>query len=199
MAGQAQAQRIDRVDLAIGSALRDLRERRALSARELAAQAGVSAAMVSRIENGRVSPSISTLSALSKALDVPLVSLFRETASGHTDFTHVRNGEGLRSTRIVDDHVHEFVNLAFHTRPDLQFESRIVTLTRQDARPPIYIGHGVVFVQAMEGEAVYRYGRQDIRLKAGDSLSLDAELSHGFRKVITPTFVFLTVQAERRQ
>ena len=33
----------------------------------------------------------------------------------------------------------------------------------------------------------------------GDSLSLDAELSHGFKTVSTPTFTFLTVQAERRR
>lgn len=187
------------VDLAIGSALRDLRERRSLSARQLAARAEVSAAMISRIENGQVSPSISTLNALSQALDVPLVSLFRETASVHTDFTFVKKGEGLKSTRIVEDHIHEYTNLAFHTRRDLQFEARLVTLTRQETRPPVYIGHGVVFVHALEGEAIYGYGPQEFHLKAGDSVSLDAELSHGFKEVVTPKFIFLTVQAERRR
>ena len=199
MTQREHSQQNDRVDLAIGAALRDLRESCGLSARQLAAQAGVSAAMVSRTENGLVSPSISTLSALSRALGVPLVSLFRETASNHTDFTHVKKGGGLKSTRILDSHTHEFINLAFHTRRDLQFEARLVTLSRQDARPPVYVGHGVVFVHAIEGEAIYRYGPEEIHLKAGDSLSLDAELSHGFKEVLTPEFVFLTVQAERRR
>jgi transcriptional regulator with XRE-family HTH domain len=186
------------IDLAIGSALRDLRQSRNLTARQLAANADVSAAMISRIENGQVSPSISTLNALSQALDVPLVSLFRETTSHHSDFTHVKQGEGLASTRIIDNHTHEFINLAFHTRRDLQFEARMVTLVRQDAHPPIYIGHGVVFVYALEGEAIYDYGQREITLKAGDSLSLDAELRHGFKRVVTDEFRFLTVQAERR-
>lgn len=189
----------DGIDLAIGSALRGLRDRRALSARQLAANSGVSAAMISRIENGQVSPSISTLNALAKALDVPLVSLFRETGSGHSDFTHVKKGEGLKSTRIVDRHVHEFVNLAFHRRRDLQFEAHTITLVRQDARPPAYIGHGVIFLYALEGEARYRYGQTDIILKAGDSLSVDAELSHGFQEVLSPEFTFLSVQAERQR
>ena len=57
----------------------------------------------------------------------------------------------------------------------------------------------VVFVHAIEGEAIYRYGPEEIHLKAGDSLSLDAELSHGFKEVLTPEFVFLTVHAERRR
>ncbi len=186
------------VDLAIGSAVRDLRENQGLTARQLAADSNVSAAMISRIENGQASPSISTLNALSKALNVPMVSLFRETSSSHVDFTHVKEGEGLRSTRLVDSHSHEFINLAFHTRRDLQFEARRVTLVRQSARPPNYVGHGVVFVYALEGEAVYSYGQRDITLKPGDSLSLDAELRHGFKEVITEEFTFLTVQAERR-
>jgi transcriptional regulator with XRE-family HTH domain len=187
------------VDLAIGSALRDLRDGNNLTARQLAAQSGVSAAMISRIENGQASPSISTLSALSGALGVPLVSLFRETASQHADFTHVVANRGLKYTRIVGGHSHEFTNLAFHTRRDLQFEARMVTLVSQDTGPPTYIGHGVVFIYAVSGEAVYGYGQREISMKAGDSLSIDAELSHGFRRVVTPEFTFLSVQAERRR
>ena len=83
------------VDHAIGAALRDLREAANMTARQLAGKAGISAAMISRIENGQASPSINTLSALSAALDVPLVSLFRETASDYADFTHVKAGAGL--------------------------------------------------------------------------------------------------------
>ncbi len=130
---------------------------------------------------------------------MPLVSLFRETTSGHTDFTHVKKGEGLASTRIVGDHDHEFINLAFHTRRDLQFEARMVTLVRQAARPPVYVGHGVVYIYAVNGDAIYQYGQREISLSEGDSLSLDAELSHGFKEVVSAEFTFLTVQAERRR
>ncbi len=187
------------IDQAIGSALHDLRKSSALSARQLAKQSGISAAMISRIENGLVSPSISTLTALSMALDVPLISLFRKTASEHVDFTHVKQGEGLKSTRIVEDHCHEYINLALHIRKDLQFEARMVTLVRQEATPPVYVGHGVVFVYAIAGEAIYHYGQNEMLLKSGDSLSLDAEINHGFRQVISPEFTFLTVQAEPRR
>ena len=199
MTAKTENQADDEIDLAIGSALRDLRESHGLTARQLAGSSGISAAMVSRIENGLVSPSISTLGALSRALDVPLISLFRETASKPADFTHVRKGEGLKSTRILDRHTHEFINLAFHARHDLQFEARLVTLVKAEVRPPVYVGHGVVFVYAIEGEAIYEYGQREIPMKAGDSLSLDAELSHGFKTVVTPTFTFLTVQAEGRR
>lgn len=184
------------IDGAIGAALKDFRNRNGFSARHLAELSGVSGAMISRIESGQVSPSISTLSALAAALKIPLVSLFRETTSDHTDYTFVESGAGLKSTRIVDEHVHEFENLAVHLRRDLQFGARIVTLKRQEAVPPVYVGSGVVFVHALEGEATYGYGKQEFDLRAGDSICVDAEMRHGILSVKTPEFRFLTVQAE---
>ena len=70
------------IDRAIGASLKELRQSRGQSARWLADQSGIPAAMVSRIENGLVSPSIGTLAALAEALEVPIVSLFREA---HTE------------------------------------------------------------------------------------------------------------------
>ncbi len=194
MQGDPPGRQIDR---AIGASLRELRQSRRQSARRLAEQSGISAAMVSRIENGLVSPSIDTLAALAEALEVPIVSLFGEARTDHTDYTLVRHGEGLKSTRIAGGHSHEYVNLALHSRKDLRFQARRVTLSRNRGQPPTYVGHGVVFVQALEGEAVYRYGEARFKLSAGDSISVDAELNHGFEEVLTPEFVFLTVQAER--
>lgn len=182
---------------AIGATLRELREGRAMSARQLATRAELSAAMISRIESGSVSPSIATLEAIAGALDVPLVSLFRDTTTGHANFTHVKAGQGLPSTRISEDHVHEYLDLATRMRRDIRFQASLITLHRQDAKPPIYVGHGVIFIHVMRGEAVYLYGPREITLGPGDSLSVDAELRHGFARLITDEFVFLNVQAEK--
>ena len=155
--------------------------------------------MISRVESGQVSPSISTLDALSRALDVPLVSLFRETASRHSSITHVRKSDSRKSVRVSDAHRHEYTNLAFHRRHDMQLEAHLVTLEKQEARPPIYVGHGIVFVHVLEGEALFEYGQQELMLGAGDSLSLDAELRYGFKSVLSDVFTFLSVQAEIRK
>ncbi len=186
-------------DRAIGSALRDLRETSALTARQLADESGVSAAMISRIESGQVSPSISTMTSLSGALDVPLVSLFRDVATERTDFTHVPKGSGVVSTRLMGDHKHDYINLAVHRRRDLNFEAHRVTVTQQDSELPRYIGHGVLFIQVLNGSGVYHYGKQKIILKEGDSLSVDAELLHGFTEILTPELTFLSVQSEARR
>ena len=188
----------NQMDIAIGASLKDMRENRGLSAKVLAETADVSPAMVSRIESGQVSPSISTLSALSEALGVPMVSFFRDTATDHVDFTHVKAGQGIHSTRIIDEHSHEYINLASHIRRDLGFEAHFVTMEKQDAQAPTYIGHGVVFMHVQHGEAKFTYGQHEIHLKEGDSLTLDSELSHGISEILSPKFTFLTIKAERR-
>ena len=185
-------------DQAIGSALKALRENQAISARQLAELSGISAAMISRIESGQVSPSISTMTSLSSALDVPFVSLFRDMVSERTDFTHVKKGTGITSTRLVGDHIHHYVNIASHRRRDLNFEAHLVTMTPQESDLPRNVGHGVVILHVVKGSAKYRYGKQELLLEEGDNLSFDAELIHGFSEILTPEFTFLSVQAEAR-
>jgi transcriptional regulator with XRE-family HTH domain len=187
------------ISSAVGRAIRDLRDHGTMTARDLAQRSGVSAAMISRIESGQVSPSLSTLEQLAAALGVPVVSLFRETGSSVSDFTVVRKGEGLKSTRLTGRHAHAFTVLGFHRRLDLQFESVLVTVERNEhAQPPTYTGHGCVFIYVLEGTAIYRYGQQEMLLTEGDSISLDAELRYGIQKVLSPRLRFLSVQAERR-
>jgi transcriptional regulator with XRE-family HTH domain len=195
----AEASAAPAITAAVGRAIRDLRDQAAMTARDLAARSGVSAAMVSRIESGQVSPSLATLEQLAAALQTPVVSMFRETGSAVSDFTHVRQGAGLKSTRVMGAHAHEFVALGFHRRLDLQFESVLVTVERNaTTRPPSYTGHGCVFVYMLEGSAIYRYGEREMRLDAGDSISLDAELRYGIQQVLSPRIRFLSVQAARR-
>lgn len=59
----------------IGAAVRDYRDAAGLSARELADAAGVSPSLISQIERNRTSPSVATLYALSRALNVSFDAL----------------------------------------------------------------------------------------------------------------------------
>lgn len=60
----------------VGSRVRELRQAQGLSARELATRAGVSAAYLSRLENGRLSPTVSTLSRVMRAMGEPVSKVF---------------------------------------------------------------------------------------------------------------------------
>ena len=63
---------------AIGQRVAARRAERALSVSALAREIGVSRSMVSQIERGQSRPSVSTLFALSEALDVPVDAFFRD-------------------------------------------------------------------------------------------------------------------------
>lgn len=70
------------VDRDVGSRLRALRQARGLSARWLAQQAGVSAAYLSRLENGKVSPTVSTLTRVVVAMGATVAEVFGDASPG---------------------------------------------------------------------------------------------------------------------
>src|SRR2546430_2781679 len=81
------------LEAAIGLQVRDYRQKLNLTVAELAKGAALSPGMLSKIENGLTSPSLSTLQALSSALNVPVTALFRRFEE-HRDASLVRAGEG---------------------------------------------------------------------------------------------------------
>lgn len=62
--------------------LRHWRERRGYSVRGLADRAGVGFVTVSRIENGRMSPTVEMLEKLAKALDIDVRDFFSASRRG---------------------------------------------------------------------------------------------------------------------
>lgn len=65
-------------NLHLGEKLKDIRSAKGLSVRKLAALSGITASMLSQIENEQTNPSINTLRTIAQALDTPLYSLFQE-------------------------------------------------------------------------------------------------------------------------
>lgn len=65
-------------DLNLGKKIQDIRNRKNISIRKLAAASGLTASMISQIENGMVNPSISTLRSISTVLETPLYRFFKE-------------------------------------------------------------------------------------------------------------------------
>lgn len=190
--------RPDKVDLAVivGLAVKRQREIAHISLRKLADLSGVSSAMVSRIENGQVSPSLSTLEALANALSISAITFFADSVQT-ADAIHVKAGEGLPATRSFADHQHEFRILGRHRKSPLEFESVSVTIKRRkDDTHPKYINRGYVFLTITKGECIYQCGDKDYPMAPGDSLSFDAELLHGIKEVLTKSVTFTSTSAK---
>ena len=143
------------IDVEIGRTLNRLRTERSLTVTQLAAKANLSTAMISRIENGHVSPSLSSMHALADALSVSLMALFSHSNSA-ADVHHVKAGQGLPSRRLTPDHAHDYLMLGKHSGPSGIFQaSRIRILRENSGTLPSYQHEGYVFIYMIEGEATY--------------------------------------------
>ena len=69
----------------VAQAVRDLRRVRNLSQRQLAGRMGVPRTYISKIENGKAMPTLSSLERLAKALQVDISALLRDARTRHKD------------------------------------------------------------------------------------------------------------------
>ncbi len=69
----------------VATAVRDLRRVRNLSQRQLAARMNVPRTYISKIENGKAMPTLSSLDRLAKALQVDISALLRDAPTRHKD------------------------------------------------------------------------------------------------------------------
>ncbi len=181
------------IEADVGQTLQRLRQERNLTLSELAATSQISASMISRIENGSVSPSLGTLQALAAAMDVPLMALFAHTELS-ADVHHVKAFEGLASRRVTQGHAHDYLLLGKHGGPGGMFQSARITISKeQSGTLPSYQHEGYVFLYMIRGDAVYRCGTEDFAMTTGDTLSFDAKLPHGFSSIVSDSIEFITV------
>ena len=168
------------LEVAIGRQVRELRKRQRMTGSELAQQTGLSVGMLSKIENGVISPSLNTLQALANALRVPLVQLF----SGFEEprgAMHVKAGQGVEIERAGTRAGHQY-NLLGHigsNNSGVVVEPYLITLDNDSDRFPAFQHEGIELIYMLEGVLDYRHGDQLYLLEPGDSLLFDADAPHG--------------------
>lgn len=166
------------LERALGNQIRTIRKRQDLSVAELAGAAGISNGMLSKIENGGISASLSTLQAISTALQVPLSSLFASFEE-RQDCSHVSAGQGLMIERRGTKVGHVYQLLGHVLRGDVVVEPYLITLN-ENARAYTGFRHaGSEFLYILEGELLYRHGSETYHLKPGDSFLFDSGALHG--------------------
>ena len=183
------------IDIEVGRTVNRLRRERGMTVTSLAERAGVSGGMISRIENGLVSPSLGTLDAIAGAMSVPVMALLARR-SGKADVYHLRAGGGIPSRRITPNHAHEYLLLGKHIGPGGSFEAARVRILRDEAGElPRYQHDGHVFMTVIAGKGRYACGDAEFELAPGDTLCFDAKLEHGVEEIQSREFEFITVSS----
>jgi transcriptional regulator with XRE-family HTH domain len=180
------------VEEQIGTEVRRLRKALDLTVAELGTAAGISAGMLSKIENGTISPSLGTLAALAKALNVSISSLFAETDE-RRDCSYVKAGQGLRIERRGTKAGHLYDLLGHSLAGEIGVEPFLITL-KQDAQPYTNFRHaGVEFIYMLAGKVRYRHSDRTYLLEPGDALFFDAAARHGPEELIKSPMEYLSI------
>ncbi len=182
------------LEAAIGRQVRSLRKKLDMRVTELAKLAGLSSGMMSKIENGLTSPSLSTLSSLSIALNVPVTALFQQFEERH-DATFGRAGQGLKIERRGTRSGHQYLLLGHSHDKTLAVEPYMITLTDESETFPFFQHAGSEFIYMLGGGMSYRHGDRVYTMKPGDSLFFDATVPHGPETLDDLPCNFITVIA----
>ena len=146
--------------------VRRLRKSIDLTVAELGMTAGISAGMLSKIENGTISPSLATLDALAKALNVPISRLFAETEE-RRDCSFVKAGHGVRIERRGTKAGHLY-DLLGHSLAGEIGGRAVPHHAQRDAAPYTNFRHaGVEFIYMLSGKVRYRHARPHLSDGAG--------------------------------
>ncbi|MEW6630518.1 MAG: XRE family transcriptional regulator [Pseudomonadota bacterium] len=167
------------LEVAIGHEVRALRKKLGITVADLATTTGLSLGMLSKIENGITSPSLTTLKSLSHALGVPLTAFFRSFEE-ERKAVFVKAGSGVDVERRGTRAGHQYTLLG-HIGSDTSVvvEPYLITLTEDSDVFPTFQHDGMEFLYMLEGEVVYRHGSNLYRMTPGDSLFFDADAPHG--------------------
>ena len=158
---------------------RRLRESQNLTLADVAGRADISSAMLSRLETGRVSPSLETIVALSQALGVTASALMQRVGADDGGAQLIRAGEGLETVRSGTRRGHTYHLLAAQRGPRKVFEPFLVTLNDRSEVFPGFQHPGVEFIHMLSGILHYRHGRHSYVLKPGDTLTFRGDVAHG--------------------
>jgi DNA-binding XRE family transcriptional regulator len=180
------------IEQRLGREIRKFRSRLGLTGAELAGAAGISAGMLSKIETGQISASLSTVESLAHALNVPVAALFSVTGT-RRDCSFVKRGKGVVIDRRGTKAGHRYQLLGHSLSGDVAVEPYLITLSKE-AKPYTAFQHaGVELIYMLTGRVIYRHEDRLYDMSPGDALFFDANGLHGPEVLSTLPMTYLSI------
>jgi len=169
-----------RIERVIGQQIGALRKARGLRLHELAKSARISKALLSKIENAKVSSPISTYSNIAEALGVNLGDLIREEQE--VGCVVLPKHERKLVSKKQTSYGYQFESLGYKW-PNKRFDPFLLTYWPQPKGAPLphFKFDGEEFIFVIEGELEMVYDKERYRLNPGDCIFLHGNVPHGGR------------------
>lgn len=169
---------------AIAEKLRNLRLRKSMGLVQLAQHTGLSPAMLSKLENGRLIPTLPTLVRIAIVFDVGLDYFFTNERKRYTTAV-VRKKDRIRFPERQNEssNAYHFESLDFPAkeRKIHAFWAEFHSLAEQELKPHTHAGIEVLYI--IEGTLEIRIGTDMYRLEEGDAIYFDSVQKHSYRRV----------------
>ena len=168
------------LEVAIGRQIRIYRKQMEITVSDLSKMTGLSTGMLSKIENGNTSPSLSTLQTLSNALSIPMTAFFKQFEQKR-ECIHTKANEGVEVEGQGTRAGHQY-NLFGHLGSNdsgVIVEPYLIELTSETDTFKTFQHGGLETIYMLAGEITYRHGDGVYKLKHGHTLFFDANTPHG--------------------
>jgi transcriptional regulator with XRE-family HTH domain len=165
----------------LGAKLRQLRMRKKIALVDLGKHTGLSASMLSQLENGKLVPTLPTLARIAMVFDVGLEHFFADKRTRRT-FSIVRADERLRFPDRADSPTpgYFFEVLAFGAT-EKAMAAYLAEFPVHDIKESRHHVHnGAEFVHVLSGQLAINYQAEDHLLGPGDSVYFDASEPHSY-------------------
>jgi transcriptional regulator with XRE-family HTH domain len=178
------------MEAVVGRNIRGMRHVRSLTLEEVAIACGLSKGQMSKIENGHISPPLSTIERIAKALEVDPGSLLRRRES--SDWHVIRGAEldvRRRKLKGADNHYEALF-------PDSTIDSTYQPMhgrLSKSSHLKFFRYPGAVFMAIVGGAVEYEYGGETIPLEAGDIFYCDGRKEHGPVRILSGPVDYLLI------
>jgi transcriptional regulator with XRE-family HTH domain len=167
---------------AIADKLRTLRLRRSMGLAQLAEHTGFSPAMLSRLENGRLVPTLPTLTRIALVFSVGLDYFFSDPRKRHVVAVVRRNERRVFPSDPKAEHVpwhFESLDFRVNERRLNGYLAHFHHLPKEQVAPHYH--PGVELLYLIEGKLEMTIGVETFELSAGDSIYFDSMQKHSYR------------------
>ncbi len=181
----------------VGEKLKHLRLRRKMGLVELSRHTGLSPALLSKLEHGKLYPTLPTLSRIALVFSVGLEYFFNDETKKHT-FALARRKDRLRFPEApgIEQAAFDFESLDYPAT-DRKFNCYLADFREVEPEQiRLHQHQGVEFIYVLKGTLTLKVGAQVELLETGDSLYFDALLPHGYSRSGNKPCTALVVTSE---
>jgi transcriptional regulator with XRE-family HTH domain len=183
----------------IGQKLRQLRLRKKIALVDLGKHTGLSASMLSQLENGKLIPTLPTLARVAMVFDVGLDFFFGEKRSKRV-FSIVRADDRFRFPELSDNPVpgYYFEVLAYGA-VDKNMSAYLAEFPKVAATDVSKHSHdGAEFIHVLHGSLAINYQSEEHILETGDSVYFDSSEAHSYHGKSDPPAKAIVIIAPAR-